>query len=46
MNESKQDPKETLLNAIEALININYRILKLLDQRVTRLEDQIEKKGE
>ena len=45
MNESKQDPKEALLNTIEALITVNYKILKLLDQRLTRLEDQIEKKG-
>jgi len=44
-NEEQEKPGEALVNTVEELLNVNYLILELLDQRLTRLEDQIEKKG-
>jgi len=38
----KEDHREALLNTIEALIDINYKILELLDRRLTTLEDYVD----
>ena len=44
-DEAQEKPRgELLIDLIEDLITINYKILKLLDQRVTILEDECSKK--
>lgn len=44
MTEEQENHREALLNAIAVLIRVNYKILALLDQRLTTLEDECSKK--
>jgi hypothetical protein len=39
---SKIEQQEALLNAIEKLLDINYEILRVVDARLTVLEDHID----
>jgi len=42
----QEKPKgEVLIDLIEKLLDTNYEILRVVDARLTVLEDQIEKKG-